>query len=74
MMRQTEFLGMREDTDGYSTEDAIKGMSAASQRDIGKEVKEAAENKFTITGGTINFVGDVTGTGTVSSITAVGQE
>lgn len=71
MMAQTEFLGMGEKKDKYTSDDMRKAMDKVSGRNIAEEVKKDEERTMRITGGTVQFVGDVNGKGTLSDVTAV---
>jgi hypothetical protein len=72
MMAQTEFLGMKDKKDKYTSDDMRKAMDKVGGRNIAEEVKKDEERTMRITGGTIQFVGDVNGKGTFSDVTAVG--
>ena len=71
MMAQTDFLGMGEKKDKYTSDDMRKAMDKVSGRNIAEEVKKDEERTMRITGGTVQFVGDVNGKGTLSDVTAV---
>lgn len=71
MMSQTEFLGMKDKKDKYTSDDMRKAMDKVSGRNIAEEVKKDEERTMRITGGTVQFVGDVVGKGTLSDVTAV---
>ena len=68
-MRQTEFLGMAESTDPYTTDKLAKEMSAVASRDIATET--ASESTSTVSiDGVLKIVGDVVnGNGTFQSTT-----
>lgn len=71
MMAQTEFLGMKDKTDKYTSDDMRQAMDKVSGRNIAEEAKKDEERTMRITGGTVQFVGDVVGKGTLSDVTAV---
>lgn len=71
MLRQTKFLGLEEDTDGYSSKD----LQSAFSRVAGKSVEESAEkdtvSKVEIVSGTLKITGNVVqGKGTLEDAIA----
>lgn len=69
-MRQTEFLGMAESQDEYTTEKLAKEMAAVEGRNIAAETASESASTLTVNG-VIKFVGDVVnGNGTLQDTTA----
>lgn len=68
MMRQTEFMGMREDEGDYTSEDFKSAMQRVQGRDIAEEVAKEEERQMKLTG-TVTVRGVVNGEGTFDDVT-----